>query len=71
MIAEGIASFMKLRISSKPSLEKPVQVLEQAGENLMYAVSKSALTQYDIPFATAAPLLPNPDLNTRIQHKRI
>lgn len=34
MIAEGIASLIKSRTSSKASFEKPVHVFLQAGENL-------------------------------------
>jgi hypothetical protein len=68
MIAEGTASFTKLKISCKASFEKPVQVFAQVGEYFTYIASRNTLIQFEIVIAKAAPLLPSPDLKTRPQH---
>ena len=64
IIAEGMASLKKMGMSRRASFEKPDQDLAHEGENTTYNDIIKTLTQYDIPFAKAAPLLPSPDLNT-------
>ena len=70
MLAEGTASLRKLHISCNASLENPVQVFEQAEESFTYVPNIAILTQYEILFAIAAPLIPSPSLKTRTQHTK-
>jgi len=54
-------------ILRRASEENPVHVFEQEEENLTYSANNTALIQYEILLAKAAPLIPRPDLNTKTQ----
>lgn len=43
--ADGTASLMKLDMSCKASLEKPIQVFLQAGDSLTYSANSSTFVQ--------------------------
>nr|GMD13665.1 hypothetical protein Iba_chr07aCG15180 [Ipomoea batatas] len=67
---EGIASLRNPIMPLKASGENPVHVFEQEEENLINNPIKATLTQYEMEFAKAAPLLPSPIPNTRSQHTK-
>lgn len=62
---------MKLIIPRIASLVRPTQVCSQDLENLTYMANKKTLIQYDMEVAQEAPLLPSPELYTKIQHTRM